>query len=308
MSLTRRTLVAWIATFAVLPQVALAIDGVRELNHTCATQTGCFPGDTAGYPVTIGGSAGRSYVLTSNLVIPDVDTTAVVIRANDVSLDLNHFAIVRAACVGTTTACTQAGSGFGVRSDGNTHGIAVRNGSVTGMGATGVLLQGQGQSHIEGLRLRWNGGDGIFSRGRATILRNLAYENGDDGIFADLASTVSRNTTVRNGGDGIRATLGSVIANNTAFDNGGHGISGGFGATISGNVLRANGGNGIVTGNGGLVQSNTVFFNDGWGLLLSSSTGYRENLVWRILSVSPGTVSGGVNLGANSCQGGASCP
>ncbi len=37
---------------------ALAVDGVLEINHTCATQTGCFSGDTAGYPVTIDGTAG----------------------------------------------------------------------------------------------------------------------------------------------------------------------------------------------------------------------------------------------------------
>ncbi len=28
---------------------ALATDGVAEINHTCAAQTGCFSADTAGY-------------------------------------------------------------------------------------------------------------------------------------------------------------------------------------------------------------------------------------------------------------------
>ncbi len=35
---------------------SLATDGVAEINHTRAAQTGCFGGDTAGYPVTIDGS------------------------------------------------------------------------------------------------------------------------------------------------------------------------------------------------------------------------------------------------------------
>ena len=44
---------------------ALAVDGVVEINQTCAVQTGCFSGDTAGYPVTI--TQPGSYRLTSNL-------------------------------------------------------------------------------------------------------------------------------------------------------------------------------------------------------------------------------------------------
>ena len=37
----------------VLALPVLAVDGVLEINHTCAVQTGCFSGDTPGYPVTI---------------------------------------------------------------------------------------------------------------------------------------------------------------------------------------------------------------------------------------------------------------
>ena len=43
-----------------------AVDGVLEINQTCAVNTGCFSGDAAGFPVTIDGSAGLSYVLTAN--------------------------------------------------------------------------------------------------------------------------------------------------------------------------------------------------------------------------------------------------
>jgi hypothetical protein len=47
--------------FMTLAAPALAVDGVREINQTCAVQMGCFVGDTAGFPVTIDGSAGKSY-------------------------------------------------------------------------------------------------------------------------------------------------------------------------------------------------------------------------------------------------------
>jgi hypothetical protein len=76
---------------------AFGAGGVLEINHTCATLAGCFAGDTAGYPVTIA-SLG-SYRLTSNLVVPDVDTHGIRVQADDVAIDLAGFAIVRADCV-----------------------------------------------------------------------------------------------------------------------------------------------------------------------------------------------------------------
>ena len=41
------------AALAIAPMAASASDGVLEINQTCATQTGCFPGDSAGFPVTL---------------------------------------------------------------------------------------------------------------------------------------------------------------------------------------------------------------------------------------------------------------
>jgi hypothetical protein len=65
---------------------ALAVDGVLEINQACAVQTGCFAGDTAGFPVTIDGGVGKSYRLTANLVVPDVETTAIEVRATEVQI------------------------------------------------------------------------------------------------------------------------------------------------------------------------------------------------------------------------------
>src|SRR5690606_10202060 len=65
---------------------APAADGVIEINQTCAKQTGCFDNDTANFPVTIDGKAGKSYRLTSDLVVPDENTTAIRISADDVSI------------------------------------------------------------------------------------------------------------------------------------------------------------------------------------------------------------------------------
>ena len=55
----------------------LASDGAVEINQACAENTGCFSGDTAGFPVTIDASAGRSYRLTSDLILLSASTSGI---------------------------------------------------------------------------------------------------------------------------------------------------------------------------------------------------------------------------------------
>jgi hypothetical protein len=62
-----------------------AVDGVTEINQTTITASGGFP-----YSISTSGS----YRLTSNVTVPDVNTTAIVITAPGVTLDLNGFAIL----------------------------------------------------------------------------------------------------------------------------------------------------------------------------------------------------------------------
>ena len=68
-------------------------DGRVEINQACAVNTGCFSGDAAGFPVTIDGSAGESYLLTGSLQVPDENTTAIDITsaADRISIDLGIF-------------------------------------------------------------------------------------------------------------------------------------------------------------------------------------------------------------------------
>jgi hypothetical protein len=80
------------------------------------------PGDTPGFPVTI--SQPGSYRLDSNLTVPDVNTTAILITANNVTLDLNGFSIIGSTqCMyyihaGNVkifvTGCNTTGTGVGV--------------------------------------------------------------------------------------------------------------------------------------------------------------------------------------------------
>ncbi len=70
---------------------ALAVDGVIEINQTCAVNTGCSVGDSAGLPVSITNPG--SYRLTSNLTTGSKQVTAILITTSDVTVDLNGFTI-----------------------------------------------------------------------------------------------------------------------------------------------------------------------------------------------------------------------
>lgn len=304
---------------------AYAVDGVAEINHACAETTGCFSGDAAGYPVTIDGSAGASYRLTSSLIVPNENTEGISIDTSGTSIDLNNFQIIRSGCEGTTQSCTSnSGGGSGVRAYSLLHGISVKNGSIVGMGAYGLNLPFQ--SEVTNVKARWNRLNGIIVGVGSTVSGNSAYENGDDGISASYGCVVSDNAASRNGRDGIRASdgstvrgntayrnagngidtgTGSTITENTAYDNTGDGIEGGSGSTITGNTVYNNAGDGIETGDGVTVQGNTARANAGFGLDLGSESAYRENVV---TANGFGSVNGGVNMLGNSCNGTTTCP
>ena len=119
---------------------ALAVDGVLEINQTCAENTGCFLGDTAGFPVTI--AAPGSYRLSSDLVVFGGTVVDILAAAAGASLDLNGFAIRgNTVCTGTPPVCVPTGgSGVGVRI--NASRVRVANGEISGMRADGVSVFG----------------------------------------------------------------------------------------------------------------------------------------------------------------------
>jgi len=142
-----RFCVALLVALLLAASHAQAADGVLEINQTCAVQTGCFSGDTAGYPITIDGTAGRSYRLTGDLIVPDENTDGIQVSTSSLTIDLNGFEIVRSGCEGATSNCTPAsGSGSGVEyTSSSNRGISVKNGSITGMGSYGVILGEQAE-------------------------------------------------------------------------------------------------------------------------------------------------------------------
>lgn len=289
----------------LLAPPAFADGGVLEINQACAVLTGCFPGDAAGFPVTINGNAGRSYRLTGDLIVPNANTNGIQISSDDVGIDLNNFSIRGpAVCSGTPLTCTPAGTGSGISASLQT-GISVRDGAIRGMGSFGVSLGEQAQ--VSGVRARSNGASGIDVSVGSTVTESAAYQNGAAGISSRNGSVISGNTAYMNRSSGIFATNGVTVSGNSAYLNGSDGINVAAGSTVSGNTTYDNEGDGIQSSSGAIVAGNSTRFNTGFGLNLGTQSGYRENA---ISSNTAGTVTGTsfVNLGNNVCNGSTACP
>jgi hypothetical protein len=259
---------------------ALAVDGVLEINQTCAVETGCFAGDFPGYPVQI--SQSGSYRLTSDLTSSTV-FTGISVNADHVTIDLNGFSIIGP---GTGT------SGSGIIASTGADSTAVLNGRVIGLGSDGIRLRDDARIvgvHVEG------SGAGSFVR---------------SGIVVGERSTVRGCTSHANTGWGISASSGSTVAESVATSNGEIGISVIVAGSIVDNTVIGNGQAGVRSGNGGTVSGNVISDNLGLGIECLANAGYAGNVLTRNngSSSNPQVHSSCVELGANYCGNSTTCP
>jgi len=270
---------------------AFAVDGVIEINQARAKAGGVTATDTPGFPVSIDKTG--SYRLTGNLDVTggltpaDAATvTAIDVRAPNVTIDLNGFTISGPIhCTGAPLTCDPAEPmvghpvfvGQGVAGN-SFQGTTVINGTVQGMGASGIQV-------------------GYLGR----VERVRVFSNGKSGIIADAFSVLSTNVARANGGSGIVcASRGCTLTGNTAGENAINGLT--SSGVASGNTALGNGqfgleGIGVFVGNE--ARGNQV------GLALSASppAGYTNN----VLSNNTSNVTGGINMGHNVCDA-ALCP
>ncbi len=235
-------------------------------------------------PIVI--SKSGSYKLRSNIVVPDANTTAISVQADNVTIDLNGFSILGpTVCSGgpPVTSCTPTGTGNGIDGGSSTN-IAVLNGAVRGMGRSGVVLYGR-WARVEKVHSISNGSCGIEAGYSSTILGNAASYNGDSGIRGNWESSViSGNVADGNVGDGIEG--GTTVTNNTAMRNGCAGLAVGGPATVIGNSSAFNGCQGLNILGGEVAYTNNVFQINAAG------------------SIS----GGGTDMGHNDCNGSTTCP
>jgi hypothetical protein len=327
MSGRRRRLAALAALLA--PWVAAgstrADDGRVEINQTCAVHTGCGLGDAPGFPVTVGRG---SYVLTGPLSVSDPDLDAIEVGASSVAIDLNGFGVTGpVSCInfGTLISCLPAGSGRGIDAESRSD-VRVWNGRVSGFASEGVrtgnhatirrlIVRSNGGSGVRvGTHslmreiVAWqNAGNGIQALGGSLVERVIASGNGFDGIQLDSGSSVMRSVATNNGDDGVNTGSGCVVHESMASGNEDNEIEAGAANRVSASLAGGNEGSAISVGAGSAVQGVLATADtSGFALELAADASYRES----VLRATPpaGSVSGGIDLGANSCNGTGACP
>lgn len=278
---------------------ALGADGVLEINQACALYTGCFAGDAPGYPVTITGSLGRSFRLTSDLVVGDPNLDGIEIEISRVEIDFNGFSLVGFP-IGSGTGNGLTGGGTNGSFAGYT---TLRNGTIRGARNLGIALGGAENVRIERMIVESNAGggvalgdgavvvdsrvvgngssgsDGIAVGERAVIRGNSVHENGGRGIYAKDYASVEHNVVTNSGGDGIEVEVSSLVARNVSADNAGRGIVSTFGGgSILHNTAAGNGGDGIESAFRSLVLGNVSRGNAGHGIDCGPVSSVRDNI------------------------------
>src|SRR4029453_3319068 len=122
-----RTLVTLLAGLAALSafRPTPAVDAVIEINQARALAGGITTGDAAGYPIRI--FTPGSYRLTGNLTT-DGNKSGIEILSDDVSLDLNGFALT---CAGGVAVDGISVPGF--------KNVEIRNGTIRGFTRSGIF-------------------------------------------------------------------------------------------------------------------------------------------------------------------------
>ena len=201
-------------------------------------------------PYTIENSG--SYYLTADLALARTDTSAIIIKADEVTLDLMGYSIVG----------PDVGTGSGILID-HCSNVEVRNGSVKDFGQHGIFnndYYGE-DSRIINIRAVSNKGTGIYLMGFGGLVQDCtAAENGNRGIETGKGCIIRGCSARNNAGYGIYAGHGNIVDKNNAYYNQNYGIRTGNSCIISNNLaLDNNGGYGISTGMACTVIYNNVF-------------------------------------------------
>ena len=267
----RRKKVGALIALVAAPAVAAASDGVIEINQASALAGGVTASDAPGFPVTLTSSG--SFVLTGDLVLPDANTTGIVVLADDVRIDLAGFSIrgvVSCAPAADAVVCTPAGTGIGIESQSEL--TRVRDGVVRGMGGDGIRVADA--ARVEDVIVSDNGGNGI-----------------ETGLFALIRDVLAQ----RNGARGIELGGSSRVVGAQAFLNGNCGVRGGTNVMLERVQASANQVCGVLATDVTLIES-SASGNSGMGVVIDASAVLRGNQVIGNTSNGISTLAGAPGL------------
>jgi hypothetical protein len=194
-----------------------------------------------------------SYVLGSNLVVNNPNVNAILVDADNVTIDLAGFAII-----GPSVGPTGQGSGINTTVRNN---VTVRNGTVRGFfdpAAACVHLDGHLNNRVENLRVQDCPAVGVYVSPGGMVI----------------------GSQVSNCGGGIHADAGSLVLNNTLFGNAQALRLNWDGIAIIGNNFRENRIAIDAPTNGHRIEGNTLTNNNvGIDLSLGSGNFFARNFL-----------------------------
>lgn len=264
-----------VCIFVFFSHCSFAQSGAFEINQACV-QDGCFSGDSPGFPVTL--QEPGTYLLTSDLQVDDPTVTAIVFRADNVSLDLNRFTVSGPVqCTGEPASCDQDGPAVGV--DGGFHeNLRIANGTISGFSQWGLVTGPN--SYVERILSRSNFRTGIVARKGTHIIRSKAIQNQGSG-FVLRADTIATEVIASGNEVGIQANCiddvgcNQIIDSNISRNN--RGINDWGGAFVRGSTIAFNFGAGVIVINGSSTyEGNHIIFNGGEGIAIGSGTFFSD--------------------------------
>ena len=212
-------------------------------------------------PVIIRNSG--SYYLTRHLT--GGEGNAINIQADNVTVDLNGFALTGDANSGSAVAVVNPQKS-----------VCIQNGTIRELAGDGISAANADNSMLLDLRVSNSGGPGL-SIGDGCVVNRCSLKNNSAGeLVADNSYIVTNCTARSNGSNGITVGLRCMFNDCTVSFSDGNGIKGRAGSQVRHCLASSNSGNGIyVLGNNCL--SNGFLDSDDAGILVTNTDNRIEN-------------------------------
>ena len=227
---------------------------------------------------------GYYYLRDSIVVKSSSNLRAIRINSDNVTLDLNGFAIIS----------TTKGTYDGIRVIGNHNNIVIKNGIVRGFGFDGIYAEVADGSTFKNLRLYDNDDDGLNVGDNCLVVDCFARNNGRNGIRANKSNIIRDCTSSYNGWDGFTLFNGTLIYNSISHNNSKQGIEAFYGCRVEACTVFENSYNGIRCYSSILCLGNTAYRNGEHGI----------DGVENILAMNNVCNENGVCISENTCLSG----
>jgi len=182
------------------------------------------------------------------------------IKSNDVKIDLNGFAIDG-----------KGAAGVGIYVPDAYQNIHIRNGVVRGWVQAGIDgSKVTGGRYIDVIASE-NGGDGLVIGANSMVVDCGSFDNGARGIVAGIGATVKNCKTRGNGSTGIVVNASSRISDCLAASNARAGIVLGASCTAKGCIATGNTTDGIVVSTRCRITGNNSTGNVKSGILIAGN-------------------------------------